>query len=340
MDTMTVFLALLVTALVCALVASAVLVRRRVAKAAVAMHSREQYLLQAHQMRMGEAAGEFSRILAASQADHTAEISALKIAHQNELSEAEVARDVIRHRADLLQEKQDKLLAQGDRYSRDRIVSVCRELDRSAMVFSGVMFRPADSDVYAQIDHIVLVAGRIMIVENKYWDAVVLDGAAPREGALAHLLSEIEVSAVERGDLALRVARRGASIQLYAHGSTRSSESTSNKKFSRVTVSDVKERTPTTQVKVQAARLRSLFEAHDIACGWIDACVYYSHPNSYSHLRAHDQAVALVGSTSDLRGWLRASLSRRGSASVDMPAVAAILDGLSLDVSRSTETGR
>ncbi len=245
-------------------------------------------MIQAHQSQLAEVNNVFVRDSDHRHKDHQAQLTSLEKHHTRAMATAAADSADALAKVQYLQNAGKKLLGQGDRYSRDQVIATCTELGNEAIILSGVMFHAPKSATYSQIDHIVLTAGRVLLIENKYWDAVVFDGEVSPDAPLARFLTDSEITNTQSGECALRISRKGAWIKVHVHAN-----------------SGDRERTPTGQVKRQAALLRSYLKTRGIECNWIDTCVYYSHPNGQIYLRSHDRTMTLIGDKQQLRQWIR-----------------------------------
>lgn len=275
--------------------------RRATTAAMVSAQAREYGLTQAHQSN-----------LKALEERHAWTLGDLSLKQKAQVAELTGQLDVANNHVKKFTEMQDKLIPQGDRVARNDIVLACRALRLDATVFSGIVFRPTGKDFYAQIDHLIVSGGHVLLVENKYWAGVVVHGTRPDEPAICALLTDAEVEQVsDQGTdgIALRLRRDGAAVEVNVHQS------------------------PGSQPRLQASRLRQYLEARDISIRWISTSLYYSHRDATKYLAKKDsKGTALIGDTAALRQWISSELSK--PVPPEQPELLRALEAMSLDVTR------
>jgi len=266
--------ALLVVAVAAIVVIVVVDRRRRRADAA-----RAEAAEAAHRRELARVAGE-----------HDEGVTALEGTHAREREQLESrVRD-----ADEAAEQTRAFLRTGmhwDEASQRVITEVCTELGLDGVLVTNVLFVPADAtsrrQFVAQVDHVLLLSTGAVVIENKAWRGVVLDGVQPRDvhSSLGTLLGEktleppFAVQVVAESDESIVVRTRQGS------------------------------RSPSTQVRQQARRVSELVGAETLRTQWFDTCVFYSHPDAEVWAADTDTtpggaATAVVAGRQQLRGFL------------------------------------
>lgn len=241
----------------------------------------------------------------------TAEMSMAELRHSAALAETRAAheRAIAVQRAGYREIRKRLQLSAGERTSREHILAACQEEGIDAIILSNVLFRPEDSSgdsvFHAQVDHLVVTASSVMIVESKYWQNVVFDGMDFRQ--------ESEALRVLFGDLVPEGPRHCAVH--FIREDDRVSFRTSS---------------PAGQARRQAQRLSGHLKARGIPTPWIHTCVYYCHPRGLvKHADSNEQTV-IVSTPAALRKEIsRAQYGR--AADVDVRSIVDALAPVSTD---------
>jgi hypothetical protein len=127
-------------------------------------------------------------------AQHAADTAARARAHVAEIA----ARDARVREADEQAQEAHRRLArtwQSDRVSHDLIVDACATAGIDGVLATNVVVTGTDATTgdrfLVQVDHVLLTPRAALIIENKHWRGLVLDGVRPREvhGSLGALLA-------------------------------------------------------------------------------------------------------------------------------------------------------
>lgn len=263
---------------------------------------------------------------------HTAELrqreERLVLAQQ---SIASLDAEVVQTQAerDALQEHMAKAWG-WDRGSRRRLIALCESMGIDAVLATNVVFlsRNGSGDPFiTQIDHVLLTAANVILIENKYWSGVVLDGKHPDQihPALGLLfpLPHIKIRELEGKDFAIQIRRSSGgegSASLRVHP----------------LADETRRVSPRDQVRQQAARLSVLVkEAADGWSPWIDTCVFYSHMEALVLASQTDADQTPVAANDDelrevLKGFMQTPRSGSHGDLVDI--VCPLLDDLGADL--------
>lgn len=143
-----------------------------------------------------------------------------------------------------------------DLKSRNAILDVCRRAGLHGVLLNNIVFlcRSRTGDLYRrQIDHLLVLTGRVILIENKGWKGLVFDGMDPAEeyqnfDVLMHrLLDSCEHFAVHmRADHRPRIDESGDA--------------------------------PVRQAIKQLIDLKNLAGTLKVPLNYVDVCVFYSHP--------------------------------------------------------------
>ena len=252
-----------------------------------------------------------------TQLDHaSSEIDAAERRHHTETSEAKASHErYVDGQHTLYADLRKRVkLPPGEHTSREHILAVCRQEGLDAVVMSNVLFRPVDSDgdniFHAQIDHLVVTQNALLIVESKYWNAIVFDGIDFTSAS-----PEMRLLWADHGDRldqnqTARISRNGSHVEF-----------------------DIS--TPAKQARLQAKRLSRYLNAQSITPPWISTCVYYCHPGGIVKHAANNGKTAIVSTRAGLHQFIATSHATRNNR-IDVDAIVDTLVPLSTD---TTGTG-
>lgn len=150
--------------------------------------------------------------------------------------------------------------------SRATLLGLLSQHGLDGVLFSGVVFTTVgrgQQRYVTQLDHVLLLDDRVMVIEAKNWKGVVFDGVAPSS---VHAAFGALIDAGSDGEFAIHVRRpeQGTGLLITRHPDPSGSSE-------KHTVA------PRAQVRRQAFALRRLIEARTGEDLSIDACVFYSH---------------------------------------------------------------
>jgi Sec-independent protein translocase protein TatA len=276
--------------LLIALIVLVVLLRRRAKAAQEAVAARED----AHRKAVAEAQDERERAERAA-AD----------AHARELAEVEARRVD----AETSAQQSRALVAAGAKWeetSRRMVLDAVTDLGLDGVLVTNLVFVPVDATrtrrFVAQVDHVLLLPTVALVIENKGWKGVVLDGVHPRDAgsSFATLLGDLELEP----PFAVQVKRDSlTSLELRTHDQGHA---------------------PRKQVRRQAQRISDLVRAETHRKPWFDTAVLYSHPDADVHAdpRADDEGVStvVIASQAQLRAHVE-DLVRRRRPGPDSPRI-------------------
>jgi len=261
------------------------------------------------------------KVLAEREARHAREAEALRRGHDTAASEAAAEADrrvavVERDRDTAVDQERTtrEFFARGAKFeavSRELLTGVCHELGLDAVLVTNLVFVPREAapgrPFVAQVDHVLLLDDLALVVENKHWQGVVLDGIAPADvhPALGVLLGDAPAASfglqLKRGsdDTVAVLSRSGG-------------------------------RSPATQVRTQARRVSQFVANAAPQRVWFDTCVLYSHPDALVHRRPVDKADSdvethVAAGLDDLRQVVSTlRRQRRSSSTVPVQALAQV----------------
>jgi hypothetical protein len=166
--------------------------------------------------------------------------------------------------------------------SRRMILDVCRRAQADGALVTNVVFMPVDARetrrFVAQIDHVLVFDGALVVIEHKRWQGIVFDGVLPSQvhPSFAHLVDESTLPA----SFALQVKSESPqSVVINTH---------------------LKDQAPSVQVRRQAQRLSQFLGQETGEAPWFDTCVFYSHPDT--HVYAQEKDVAAGGAATWIVG--------------------------------------
>lgn len=150
--------------------------------------------------------------------------------------------------------------------SRAKLLEMVSAHGLDGVLFSGVVFAAGGREqpkYVTQLDHVLLMDDRVIVIEAKNWKGVVFDGVAPSS---VHAAFGALIDAGSDGEFAIQVRRedQGTGLSITRHPDP----SGTSEKHSVA---------PRVQVRRQAFALRRLIEARTGEDLSIDACVFYSH---------------------------------------------------------------
>lgn len=172
------------------------------------------------------------------EAQHAADIAMRVQAHAAELAARESG---LREANALLQDARRRLARtwESDRVSHDLIIAACAKARISGVLATNVVLTGREGEstrrFLAQVDHVLLTEGAALLIENKHWRGLVLDGVRPRDAhrSLGGMLAPYDADppavlhvTLDADDGRVRVRRadptpvtqvRRQSIQLAAH---------------------------------------------------------------------------------------------------------------------------
>jgi hypothetical protein len=281
-----------------------VLLRRRARAAEEAAKTRET----AHRDALWHAEREHDEVVRAADA-----------AHEHELEEIEARRVDAEESA----RQSRELVAAGAKWeetSRQMLLDAVTELGLDGVLVTNVVFVPVDASrtrrFVAQVDHVLLLPTVALVVENKGWKGVVLDGVHPRDAgsSFAALFGDLTLEP----PFAVQVKRDSlTSLELRTHDKTHA---------------------PRKQVRTQARRIAELVRTETHRKPWFDTAVLYSHPDADVHadpLADDDGAsTVVIASQAQLRSHIEELVRRRrpGPDSPRIDELSALFAGLGADV--------
>lgn len=189
-------------------------------------------------------------------------------------------------------------LAKGvkwDASSRHTIARICSSLGLDAVIATNVVFlceAKDQSPFVAQIDHIVLTEHGCLIIENKGWSGVVIDGVPPaRVHPTIGLL--VKIALADNPTLEPPFAIQLATAQA------------DDKHLAPMTVRlHLGKKSPAKQVRAQAERMKTHFENRGVSAPYFNTCVYYSNSRAQVHhsgtFREKSVTTHLAGSPAEL----------------------------------------
>ena len=200
-----------------------------------------------------------------------------------------------------------------DLASREAITRICRDLGADGVLATNVMFFARDSPsgrpFVTQLDHVLLLDDLALVVENKGWAGVVCDGVPP--GDVHPVLAALYPTEItERSFAVCFGVDDDGRPRIFSKAGTAS---------------------PASQVRSQAARLRTLVEDVTPRQDWFDTCVFYSNEAAVVHRRPIDVTergarTHVVAGAAELRGAIDGMRrGRRTERSVPVRAVAGVL---------------
>lgn len=237
------------------------IVVRRTRRISEKHHEETEALRAAHALELSETHAQHRDVAASERHDHEDQIRRLAADHDRQAATAD------RERAgwQRMHAKALSTLAYGMRWelaSREQLVRACERADLDAVVVTNVVFAPAhttDDPYCAQIDHVVITNDFVLLVESKNWAGTVFDGRRPSLDSAA--LSTVVDDAQLVPPFAVQLARSSdSSLELRFHEGGKS---------------------PTRQVRRQAARFSAYLRTRMPAAPRIDTCVFYSHPKAH-----------------------------------------------------------
>jgi len=281
-----------------------VLLRRRARAAEEAAKTRET----AHRDALWRAEREHDEVVRAADA-----------AHERELEEIEARRVDAEESA----RQSRELVAAGVKWeetSRQMLLDAVTELGLDGVLVTNVVFVPVDATrtrrFVAQVDHVLLLPTVALVVENKGWKGVVLDGVHPRDAgsSFATLFGDLTLEP----PFAVQVKRDSlTSLELRTHDQGHA---------------------PRKQVRRQARRVAELVRTETHRKPWFDTAVLYSHPDADVHadpLADDDGAsTVVIASQAQLRSHIEELVRRRrpGPDSPRIDELSALFAGLGADV--------
>lgn len=277
-----VLVALLVLALV-GVVVAIVVGRRRSRAAAAAATARVEATETAHRQ-------ELERV----SASHDEGVSSLEAQHARERDELDARRRDAEERAEQSQEFATRSM-RWDEPSQRAVVDACTELGLDGVLVTNVVFVPVDAPrtrrFVAQVDHVLLLSSAAVVIENKGWKGVVLDGVQPRD--VHSSIGTLFGDATFEAPFAVQVSRESpTSFRITSHEGRES---------------------PAAQVRRQAQRVSDLVGAETSRTQWFDTAVFYSHPDAEVWAAETDATQAGVTTTIVAGGrQLRSFLERVG----------------------------
>lgn len=186
-------------------------------------------------------------------------------------------------------------------------------LSVNGAMFTNTIFVPEDAQpgkrFPAQIDHILVIGGVVLLIESKYWAGLIFDGVDPSavHAALGNLLPPVP----KVGDFAMQIKSDSAT---------------------RLTVRLVRgpdELAPRAQARLQASRLHAHLTTQLDSVPWLRPVVFYSHASATVHhadpsgTMSHSKSV--VTSSRELRELVRQNArSAQGQQAPDGELLAAI----------------
>ena len=261
--------------------------------------------------------------LAARTAQHEADARALRAEHESaaeraareataRLAAVEAEREAAREQERAVRRYASRDIG-WDLASREAISQICRDLRVDGVLATNLMFfaRDASSDqpFVTQLDHVLLLDDLAMVIENKGWAGVVCDGLQPRD--VHPVLAALYPAEITDRTFAVRfgVDEDGRPEVFSKTGSA----------------------SPASQVRGQAARLRTLVEHVTPRQDWFDTCVFYSNGSAVVHRRPVDVTergarTHVVAGADELRATIEAvRRGRRTERSVPVRAIAGVL---------------
>ncbi|GHD07538.1 nuclease-related domain-containing protein [Zhihengliuella salsuginis] len=241
--------------LAAALIGYAVIRRRQAARIAAAHDARVAALTEAHKQESGQASAEHRRTLEKSMT----QLAELQSSAANDQAEAK-AREKQLH----------TYLASSldyDLESRLALLEACRQQKLDGVMLTNLVFlrgRPTRGHYYRrQIDHIIVTTEKVILIENKGWKGIVCDGKKP--STLHRDLGSL-VAAEDLGDhFAIHIGGSQGRIRIATSGN------------------EDKGQVPVLQAKRQANDLRVFASELGLTLSWVEACVFYSHPEVKLH---------------------------------------------------------
>ncbi|TWX40608.1 NERD domain-containing protein [Frigoribacterium sp. ACAM 257] len=286
------------------LIVLVVLLRRRATAAQEALRTRED----AHRKALDEATAERERAARDAAEAHAREIEQVEARRVDAETSAQQSRALV------------AAGAKWEETSRRMVLDAVTDLGLDGVLVTNLVFVPVDAtrtrQFVAQVDHVLLLPTVALVIENKGWKGVVLDGVHPRDAgsSFATLLGDLELEP----PFAVQVKRDSlTSLELRTHDQGHA---------------------PRKQVRRQAQRISDLVRAETHRKPWFDTAVLYSHPDADVHADplADDEGVStvVIASQAQLRAHLEELVRRRrpGPDSPRLDELSALFSGLGADV--------
>ncbi|QGU28338.1 nuclease-related domain-containing protein [Microbacterium oryzae] len=225
-----------------------------------------------HATEVGEQNRTHEEQVASLAQNHERQVVALSDEHDREV---ERMRSDVRNSQDVARRARETLATglKWEAASRRLILRVCEQLGLRGSLLTNVVFMPDEgspASFVTQVDHVLLLDGARVVIENKRWQGILFDGVRPSEvhPDFGKLIDETSLG--ERFALQLRSDREASSISIHRH---------------------VGERSPVVQVRRHAQQLSRFVEEEISEPIWFDTCVLYSHETAEAHLKQKDQTA-------------------------------------------------
>ncbi|QIS41929.1 NERD domain-containing protein [Clavibacter capsici] len=250
----------------------ALLVRDRRRRDASARHALDAAAADAERRRIVDAT-ERTRSLSIAEEHRVTTVAELTAMHAAELAAAEERTRIAR-----VDEQAARELVSAtwghEASSHAHIVAAFAAARLPGILATNVVFSRTSDDgarFVQQIDHVVVTARTVLIIENKRWRGIVFDGVVPssEHAAFAQLVDESSLGRT----FAVQIARL--------------SKSASSQE--RIVRSHVGRESPATQVRGQAVGLRELLEERLGLRVWCETAVLYSHDGASLFVRPEDR---------------------------------------------------
>jgi Sec-independent protein translocase protein TatA len=286
------------------LIVLVVLLRRRAGAAQEALRTRED----AHRKALAEAQAEREEAVRTAADAHARELEQLEARRVDAETSAQQSRALV------------SAGAKWEETSRRMLLDAVTELGLDGVLVTNLVFVPVDATrtrrFVAQVDHVLLLPTVALVVENKGWKGVVLDGVHPRDAgsSFATLFGDLELEP----PFAVQVKRDSlTSVELRTHD---------------------RGHAPRRQVRRQAGRIAELVRAETHRKPWFDTAVLYSHPDADVHADPHADdegaGTVVIASQAQLRAHVEDLVRRRrpGPDSPRIDELSALFAGLGADV--------
>lgn len=250
----------------------ALLVRDRRRRDASARHALDAASADAERRRIVDAT-ERTRSLSIAEEHRVRTVAELTAMHAAELAAAEERTRIAR-----VDEQAARELVSAtwghEASSHAHIVAAFAAARLPGILATNVVFSRTSDDgarFVQQIDHVVVTARTVLIIENKRWRGIVFDGVVPssEHAAFAQLVDESSLG-------------RTFAVQIARLSNSASSQE-------RIVRSHVGRESPATQVRGQAVGLRELLEERLGLRVWCETAVLYSHDGASLFVRPEDR---------------------------------------------------
>lgn len=208
--------------------------------------------------------------------------------------------------------------------SRQAILEICAQLDIQAALLTNTTFLASGAQYARQIDHLLIVGGRVLLIEAKRWSGVVIDGMRPDmlDPALAALLPKPP----RTGPFAI-------------HATTGSDGTIMTRLHADAGSAEKQNRPPTMQARGQARELAALLRESLGSTPFVQTFVFYSNEDAFMYVEPVDsvvgsRVVTYVAAGADALGEMISAFLQQQSdkAQHSTESIVAALDRYTSDV--------